>query len=309
MGHDHCPCPYVPCAVHGNCAACIGKSRAAGDLVHCMEEIAQRLGAVLPERHPKTLVCASYEEMSKTCAQLIQQTLAAKPDALLCLPAGQSAVRTFELLCEMQKLGHLDATRARFVQLDEWLDLPDDRENCAHFMRKTLYAPLGIAPEKIHSFDVHAPDLAAECRHMDDYILREGPIDLMLLGLGMNGHVGLNEPGLSWDNGAVVVDLDETTKQVGQKYFAAGMALTRGITLGMRHVFGAKMVLLQVGERKKAEIVRRVFATAPTINLPGTVVKLHPNALVVLDKDAASEIDTALCCAEGPEGWERLDQD
>lgn len=258
-----------------------------------MEKIAMDMGATLPLRYPKTKICATYDDMSRESAEQIAATLSEKPNALICLPAGSSAVRTFQLLVEMKNAGAMDFSKARFVQLDEWLDIEDEEQNCSSFLQRHFYGPAGILPKQINSFDVHAADLEAECRRMDRYIADNGPIDFMLLGLGMNGHLGLNEPGLSWDHYTVVVELSEITMTVGQKYFEKGQRLTRGITLGMHHMFDAKKVVLQVGESKKADIVEALYATEPNISLPGTAMKLLKNGLILLDEDAAAKLDHA----------------
>ena len=124
----------------------------------------------------------------------------------------------------------------------------------------------------------------------------------MLLGVGMNGHLGLNEPGGDFGDYAKVVDLSPTTMEVGQKYFTGGMKLTRGITLGVRHMFEAGMVILQVGGSHKAEIMEKVFRTPPTEEIPATVLKLVPNGVIVIDRDAAANVTDLLCRAEGSAG-------
>ena len=278
------------CKFHGDCAACIEHNRKTDDLAHCMEKTAQSRGAVMPLRIPKTFLEQDFEAMSLHCAELICETLLKKPDAVFSLAAGSTAVRTYEILKELQDAGKADFSHARFVALDEWLDLADESENCDAFMRRHFYGPLGIREENITRFDIHAPDLEAACQAMDQAIDRLGGIDLMLLGVGMNGHLGLNEPGTDFGLRSHVVELDDATAQVGQKYFSGGMALTRGITLGVRQMFDCGHVILQVGGPHKAEIVERLYRTAPTEELPATVLKLVPHGTVVLDRDAAAKI-------------------
>ncbi len=255
-----------------------------------MEETAQALGAKLPVKIPDTWLERDFEAMSLRSTRLVTEAVQARPDALISLPAGTTATRTFELLKEMADAGEADFSQARFVALDEWLDLSDERENCNAFMMEHFYGPLGIEAERITRFDVHASDLQAECRRVDGVIFAHGGIDLMLLGAGMNGHLGLNEPGGDFSEYSKVVQLDPVTARVGQKYFSGGMTLTRGITLGVRHMFDAKKVVLQIGGDHKAEIVEKVYRSAPTEKIPATVLKLLPGGVVVLDQDAASRI-------------------
>ena len=287
--NTHCPCPYIPCKLRGNCAACIAKSRRDGTLTNCMENIAIAAGAVLPLRQPCTMVVADSEAVAQACADEVAKCLEQKPDALLCFPAGETVILTCQELVRRSKENLIDFSQSRFVALDEWLDLEDDKENCTGFLKKHLYSPLGIPEEHIYFFDTEKGPEAA-CRDMDNYLEKEGPIDLILLGVGINGHLGLNEPGVDWDQGATVVTLDPVTQKVGQKYFSKQTALTRGITLGMRHVFAARRVVLQVQGARKAAIMRQVYAAQPTMEIPATVMVLLENSLVIIDEAAASEI-------------------
>ena len=284
-----CSCPYVICPYHDNCKACIAHNRRTGDLAHCMEAAAIERGAVMPHRMPQHVYLeADHEAMSQRSASLLAQAVGQKPDALLCLAAGDTAARTYEILKEMCDAGTLDLSHARFVALDEWLDLDDESENCDGFLRRHFYGPLGIGDERVKRFDIHAHDLAKACRDVDDYIFSCGGIDFMLLGVGMNGHLGLNEPDLSFADYAKVVELSETTMQVGQKYFTKGARLTRGITLGIRHMFECRRTVLQISGSRKAAITEKLLRTAPTEAIPATVLKLLPHGTVVLDRAAAA---------------------
>lgn len=293
MKHN-CNCPYIPCQYRGNCTACIAHSKEEGTLPNCMEETAVKLGASLPIKIPDTEVLEDYEAMSARCAELVKECLEKNPHALLCFPAGSTVVGTCEILKKMQDRGEIDFSGAEFVALDEWLDLEDESENCTNFLRKHLYGALGIRPEKMHLFDIHAKDLEKECARIDGIIREHGGIDLMLLGLGMNGHLGLNEPGGNFEDYAKVVELSETTMSVGQKYFSGPTKLTRGITLGVHHMFETEQVILQVSGTAKRDIVEKMYRTQPTDRIPGTVLKLLPGGKVILDRAAAAGIEDLL---------------
>ncbi len=237
----------------------------------------------------KTKIVKDYEEMSQYCADLVQKCVEEKPDCLLCFPAGSTAVRTFEILRERSETGKIDFGKTRFVALDEWLGLSKEAEteDCTHFMMKNIYEPLQISPERLCLFDVHAKDPEQECEKIDRFICENGGIDLMLLGVGMNGHLGLNEPGSPFDMYAWTVELSDTTKRVGQKYFSVPTELTKGITVGIRHMFDTKQVVLQVSGNHKEEIMKKVYESAVTEEIPATVFKLLPGGLVVMDEAAA----------------------
>lgn len=290
--NGRCSCPYLPCKLRGNCVACAAKETREGGFPNCIENMVEEFGGCLPRKRPdQTIICDSYEEMSKTSARLIAKAVQEKPDALICLSAGNTAIRTYEILKEMSDCGEVDFANARFVQLDEWLDIENAAENCSAFLWKYFFKPLKIREEQIMMFNLDVKDLDEECYRMDDYIKAAGNIDCMLLGIGMNGHIALNEPGENFDSGTKVVALSDTTKQVGQKYFSEKIILNRGITLGMRQVFDARQVILQAGTKSKAEIMAKTYATRPQLAVPATVMFLLKNGIIVMDKDAASLIE------------------
>ena len=231
----------------------------------------------------------SYQDSSQAIADVVAEIIANKPDALLCFPAGKTSIGVFEALADMQNSGKCDFSRVKFAALDEWLDLDDESENCTAFMMKNFYGPLNIKPEQICLFDIHNLDRQQMLRDMDAYIFENGGIDFMLLGIGMNGHLGLNEPGISWDQYSMIAELDSVTASVGQKYFSGGMRLTRGVSLGMKHILDTKIVILQVSGEHKKDIVKKLIGCEPSVDLPASALKLMDNAYLYLD--ASVDID------------------
>lgn len=289
----HCACPYLPCKIRGICSACTARHIGADEMVNCSQEAAARLGAKLPLKNPPTVLCADATGVAIETAARLKEILSRKPNSLFCLPAGESARETYQLLADMAQKGEIDFSQARFVQLDEWLGLEQEDENCSAFLHRHLYGPAGIRADQVKSFLIHE-EPALACADMDAYLKENGPIDLMLLGIGMNGHLGLNEPGVDWDQYAAVIELDDTTRSVGQKYFQNGMELKRGITLGIRYLFESIDVILQVSGKHKASIMQTFYTTAPAQKLPATAVKLVKRGLVIADEAALGTVDRAL---------------
>lgn len=235
-----------------------------------------------------TQVYKDYKELSLQTARQIAQLIAEKPEALLCFPSGETSVGTFEELAAMQRERRIDFSRCRFVGLDEWMGLGAmKKENCLHFMRKHLFDSIGVEPANLCFFDGEARDLKKECAAADAFIARRGAIDLMLLGIGMNGHLGMNEPGTPFDTYSHTVELDEVTKTVAQKYFSAPVRLSQGVTLGLRHVMESRTVILQASGQKKSSIIRRLIETEATPALPASIIKEHPNAYLLMDAEAS----------------------
>lgn len=287
-----CVCPYLPCPIHGYCQMCIGASIKIKAFPNCMEPNVEACGGCLPRKRPnRTIVCDTYEEMSDKCARMMARIVFEKPNALFCLSANMTAVRTYEILKKMSDCGKVDFTKAQFVQLVEFLDMENQEESCAAFLYKHFFTPLGITEEQIHLFNPSTENLADECSKMDKFIEDAGDIDCMLLGIGPDCQLGLNEPGEFFDQGIRVVPLSDSIKQDAQKYFSKEIRLSRGITMGMQQIFCAETVILQASTKNKAEVMAKTYATLPQIAVPATAVSLLKNGIVVMDKDAADLID------------------
>lgn len=284
-----------PCSGCGNCNYCADRAVTEYILPPCTHEAARKAGASVPVSIP-TEILPNEAAMSRRCAELIRDCLAKKPDALLCLPAGNTAIGTYRELVRMVNEGQLDITQARFVSLDEWVGLSGNavEDDCTHFMTRHCYGPLNIQPDHMTLFDPYAEDLEAECRKIDQVIFDNGGVDFMMLGLGMNGHLGLNEPGADFHNYSHIMGLSDVTKTVGQKYFSQQTTLSGGITVGIQHMFEAKQVVLQISGKHKQDIVRQLYTTGVSTDLPGSVFQVLPAGVVIMDAEAAEKIQDLL---------------
>lgn len=232
-----------------------------------------------------------YDTLSRHAADEIIELIIRKPDAVLCMASGDTPRLTCALMVKKALDEKVDFTRCSFIGLDEWVGIPPGNEgSCHYFFQQQVLKPLHIAPEQIHLFDAMAKDLVHECKTMDKIIEGKGGIDLMLVGIGMNGHIGFNEPGVSADLYAHVIDLDEDTQAVGQKYFRIQTSLTRGITLGLRYLQEARRVILVANGIKKAAVIRKALEEAITPHLPASIIRNHDNGWVILDEGAASAL-------------------
>lgn len=168
----------------------------------------------------KKLVFDTAELAADHAADTVAALLAQKPDAVLCLAAGHTSLPVFEAFLRRG----LDFSRARFVGLDEWVGVgPEVKGSCASFLERNFFSKANVRRENIRLFNALARDLDAECATVERQIGAWGGIDYLLLGMGMNGHLALNEPGDSFEHTAHVAELSETTKTVAPKYFAADM--------------------------------------------------------------------------------------
>lgn len=233
----------------------------------------------------------NYEGLSLRAAKEIIGAIQRKPSAVFCLATGDSPKRTYELLTNEVTQSGVDFSKAHFIGLDEWVGIPPSNPgSCHYYLDTNVFRPLGISAARIHLFDALSKDLPNECQSMDETIRRLGGIDLMLVGIGMNGHVGFNEPGVSPNLYSHVIHLDEMTQNVGQKYFNGAVVLKQGITLGLKHFLETKLVLLVANGEKKAAIIKRSLEENISENLPATFIRKHANSKVFIDSAAASKL-------------------
>lgn len=236
-------------------------------------------------------VFSHYEEMSAAAANLLFDQIKSNPHSVLCLATGETPKRAYQILVNRILTERVDVSNLRMLALDEWLNVPPDNPGSCHFfLHQHLFKPLKLASSQIHLFDAFPKDEQAECKAMDKFIRDSGGIDLMIVGLGMNGHVGFNEPGVNELLYSHVIELDSTTQTVGQKYFDQQLDLKKGITLGLAHFFESRKVVMLANGQRKASIIARVLEGEISNQVPGTLIRKHANAEMLLDKEAASRL-------------------
>jgi glucosamine-6-phosphate deaminase len=239
----------------------------------------------------KVLVFKDYDQMSRAAADLIVTQVTRKPGSLLCFPSGGSPVGIFKCLIADSKENKVDFSECYFVGLDEWVGMGENDEgSCTNFLMENFFTPMQIKPDKLYFFDARAQDLDAACTEMDNFIKEKGPIDIMLVGVGMNGHIGLNEPGSDFDLYSNHTPLAPVTVSVAQKYFKNETQLREGITLGLKHLEEANTAILIAAGIKKSEIIADALQGDVTEQLPASIFQAHPSAYVLLDEDAASKL-------------------
>jgi glucosamine-6-phosphate isomerase len=233
-----------------------------------------------------------YQEISDAAASAMIRQVKQKPDSVICLASGDTPKLAFQKTVERARKDKISFSEVHFIGLDEWVGIPPDiTGNCALFLRQVIFSPLGIPEEHIHLFDSMANDLEEECQKIDEVILKKGAIDLVIVGIGMNGHIGFNEPGVSPQMKSHVTILEEKTRSVGQKYFKEDTVLNKGITLGLQHILDAKKVILLANGKHKAEIIKKTLKKGISPEIPATILRTHPHCLILLDNAAASYLN------------------
>jgi glucosamine-6-phosphate isomerase len=230
-----------------------------------------------------------YQSLSAQIAKEIIDCVRKKPAAILCLAAGDTPRLPYQLTTQRAAVEKLDFSQCHFIGLDEWVGIPPENEgSCQFFLRKYLFDPLSISPEQIHLFNAMSGNLERDCKAMDSIISGKGGIDLMIVGVGMNGHIGFNEPGVSFEKNAHVIDLDNSTQTVGQKYFKNPVVIRQGITLGFNQLQQSKNLILIANGLKKSTIIQKALEGEVSAHVPASILQVHPHSSVMIDEEAAS---------------------
>jgi len=231
----------------------------------------------------------SYEKMSAEAAKKVMHIISAKRKTVLSPASGDTPKGLYAELVSMIHKNKTDISELWFIGLDEWLGMNgEDEGSCRFYLDQQLFNPLKIDKNKIAFFNGKAQFPREECRKVDNTILALNGIDLAIVGLGMNGHVGMNEPGISPALHSHVAEIDHITQEVGQKYFKEKKEISGGLTLGIANLMEAKSVMLMVNGSKKASILKQVLEDDISEKLPASFLRNHPNFSVYADAEAAS---------------------
>lgn len=237
-------------------------------------------------------VFPNYLDLSRGATDLISNYLKKKPKSLVCLASGHTPMGVFECLVSEVKAGRLDISQCLFVGLDEWLGMNGaDDGSCRKMMDDALFRPLNIPSEQIEFFDGKNAHPQREVDRINKLIEKWGVLDIMLVGVGTNGHVAMNEPGTPFSAKAHISQLAEETIRVGQKYFQNETPLSQGMTLGLGHFAECVLPILMANGSKKAAIMKHVLHDPVSEQVPASVVRNLTNAWVLLDQEAANDLD------------------
>jgi 6-phosphogluconolactonase/glucosamine-6-phosphate isomerase/deaminase len=222
-------------------------------------------------------------------ASLWRDRLRTNPRLRICLPSGHTPNPIFAAMGRSVKAGQVSFAGAEIFCLDEFGGLPrDDQGRCANMLRHYLLSNIDLPEKQFHRLDIDAPDLEKVCREYDRSI--EPGFDLTLLGLGLNGHLGMNEPGSSADSPTRRVELASTTVASSAKYLAHGNLPTWGISVGLKQLLGSKEVWLIANGPAKTTIVQRVVQGPTGEEVPASLLRCHPRSFLMVDAEAGKGI-------------------
>jgi glucosamine-6-phosphate deaminase len=229
--------------------------------------------------------------MSVAVAYVVAGKLEEEPSSVLMLPTGITPLGMYRRLVEMHRSEGLSFANATFFNLDEYLGLAPDHEASYHvYMKEHFYGLINADPARVFVPDGTASDPEAECERYEAAIREAGGIDVCVLGIGRNGHIGFNEPGAPFDSRTRVVELSESTRKVNASDFEADRAPERAITAGMATIFESKAVLLLASGTNKAAAVAAAVEEDVSERIPASMLRSHPNTVLFLDEAAASDL-------------------
>ncbi|MCT1400084.1 glucosamine-6-phosphate deaminase [Paenibacillus sp. p3-SID867] len=228
------------------------------------------------------------EQFVQTGANLISSLIHTNPRAKLGLATGSTPVGLYAKLIEMNRQGLVSFAQTTTYNLDEYVGLPENHpESYRTFMNEKFFNHVDIQIERTHVPNGNAADPESECLNYDKMLEEFGPVDLQLLGLGHNGHIGFNEPGEALSGGTHVVELQEKTRNANARFFPTlDDVPTHAITMGVATILKARQILLLVRGEDKAEIVHRALKGPITTECPASLLQCHPNVVVLLDQGA-----------------------
>ena len=233
-----------------------------------------------------------YKKLSKHAANIIAAQIVMKPDCVLGLATGSSPIGTYDQLVEKYENGDLDFSQVSSVNLDEYRGLDHENDQSYYyFMHEHLFDRVNIKAENTNVPDGTNPDAENECKRYEELIRSYGGVDLQLLGLGHNGHIGFNEPAPVFEKETHCVDLTESTIEANKRFFASADDVPKqAYTMGIGTIMRAKKILVVVSGADKADIVAKAFFGDVTPEVPASILQMHPDVTIVGDTEALAKI-------------------
>ncbi|MFQ9514607.1 MAG: glucosamine-6-phosphate deaminase [Eubacterium sp.] len=234
-----------------------------------------------------------YYTMSRVAANIISAQIIMKPDCVIGLATGSTPLGTYEQLIRWYKKGDLDFSEVTTINLDEYRGLsPENDQSYRYFMNTNFFNHINVKKENTHVPDGLEMDIAKACGDYNNIIKQHGGVDLQLLGLGNNGHIGFNEPGEAFEKETHCVKLAESTVNANSRFFENIDEVPKeAYTMGIKSIMQAKKIVVIVNGAKKADIVKEAFFGPVTPKVPASVLQLHNDVTLVGDKEALSLIE------------------
>lgn len=241
----------------------------------------------------KIIRAENYNDMSRKAANIIAAQVILKPDSVLGLATGGTPLGIYKQLVEWYKKGDVDFSEVTTVNLDEYRGLPKEHnQSYWHFMQVNLFNHINIKANHVYIPNGSDMNIERVCKEYDDIIQSVGGIDLQLLGIGNDGHIGFNEPSTVFETGTHCVNLTESTIEANKRFFQSREEVPKqAYTMGIKAIMQAKKVLMVANGESKADIIKKALFGPVTPEIPASILQIHNDFVLVADKAALSEID------------------
>ena len=234
----------------------------------------------------------NYDDMSRKVANILSAHVILKPNSVLGLATGSTVIGTYKQLIDWYRKDDLDFDIVSTVNLDEYVGLDSTHEQSyRYYMNHNFFNHINIRMSQTYLPDGKAKDIVSECQSYEYKIKSLGGVDVQLLGLGHNGHIGFNEPDKAFEQTTHCVTLEENTRTANARFFSnIDEVPTHAITMGIKTIMQAKQIVLAVSGADKAEILKKVLTGPVTPGIPGSILQMHPDVIVVADEAALSQL-------------------
>lgn len=241
----------------------------------------------------KVIKAKNYEDLSRKAANIIAAQVILKPDCVLGLATGSSPLGTYKELIDGYNKGDLDFSQVKTANLDEYRGLPrENDQSYYYFMYNNLFKHVNIDVANTNIPNGMEPDADKECSNYDQVVRDLGGVDLQLLGLGHNGHIGFNEPADHFVRGTQCVDLQQSTIEANKRFFASIDDVPKqAYTMGIGTIMSARKILMVVSGADKAEILQKVICGPVTPYVPASILQFHPDVTIVADEAALAKVE------------------
>lgn len=236
------------------------------------------------------VIVKNYKEISVRATQLVTDQIAKKKNTVLGLATGQTPVGMYQELVRKFQQGEIDFSQVVTFNLDEYYGLsPEHPQSYYYFMWDTFFQYINIKEENVHLLNGDTENIDGECQHYEYLIQKNGGIDLQILGIGDNGHLGFNEPAIGLNSKTHLVNLSEETIQANSQYFNNIQEVPRqALTMGIGTIMKAQKIILLANGRKKAHVIERTINGPVSTEVPATVLQLHNDVTLLIDQEAGS---------------------
>ncbi|MCY6485741.1 glucosamine-6-phosphate deaminase [Clostridium aestuarii] len=240
----------------------------------------------------RIIVTENYQEMSIKAAKVIASQITLKPDSILGLATGSTPVGMYKELINMYKNRELDFSTVKTFNLDEYYGLSEENDQSYHnFMRENLFVHINVKKENINIPNGNVLDIETECENYERMIRESGGIDIQVLGIGCNGHIGFNEPNINFEASTHLVNLTQDTIEANSRFFSSIEEVpTKAISMGIKTIMQSKKILLLANGEAKADVVYEMIKGKILPEVPASILQLHNDVTIVLDRESAAKL-------------------